>query len=281
MTTAREQLAADLKIMLDVSGGGRDVDYMATLILAGFAEGRYAASPERDDDMSEPRWRVGRKLGRTLYRDNVCVGMVDSPEVAGEIVAAMNAAAHPGHLQGEARQRDEWHEDIGLTLWWKFPVREPPYSGDPRDDDFPDYVTHWTRIVVPPAPTSAPTVRTTCDCGDLASLCGSAMPPAREHFVECASRRRPSSTPAPTAATADVPGGELPEPGQVYRPRSELGKTVRWRVISVDQNRPYPVEVQRDDPDGEKRVGAFTFEMFSERMELVGGTGRSPGGAGR
>lgn len=37
-------------------------------------------------------WRVGRKLGRTLYRDEVCVGMVDTPGLAAEIVAAMNAA---------------------------------------------------------------------------------------------------------------------------------------------------------------------------------------------
>lgn len=37
------------------------------------------------------RWRVGRKLGRTLYRDDVCVGMVDTPELAAEIVVALNA----------------------------------------------------------------------------------------------------------------------------------------------------------------------------------------------
>jgi len=35
-------------------------------------------------------WRVGRKLGRTLYRDEVCVGMVDTPEIALAIVHAMN-----------------------------------------------------------------------------------------------------------------------------------------------------------------------------------------------
>ena len=39
------------------------------------------------------RWRVGRKLGRTLYRDDVCVGMVDSTELAATIVKAMNAKA--------------------------------------------------------------------------------------------------------------------------------------------------------------------------------------------
>lgn len=36
-------------------------------------------------------WRVGRKLGRTLYRDEQLVGMVDSPEIAAEIVACMRA----------------------------------------------------------------------------------------------------------------------------------------------------------------------------------------------
>jgi hypothetical protein len=35
-------------------------------------------------------WRVGRTLGRTLYRGDVCVGMVNIPSIAEEIVAAMN-----------------------------------------------------------------------------------------------------------------------------------------------------------------------------------------------
>jgi hypothetical protein len=35
-------------------------------------------------------WRVGRKLGRTLYRDEVCVGILDTPEMAAEFVTAMN-----------------------------------------------------------------------------------------------------------------------------------------------------------------------------------------------
>ncbi len=36
------------------------------------------------------KWRVGRKLGRTLYRGDECVGMVDTPEIAAQIVKAMN-----------------------------------------------------------------------------------------------------------------------------------------------------------------------------------------------
>lgn len=35
-------------------------------------------------------WRVGRKLGRTLYRDDVCVGMVDTRELAEEMVRSLN-----------------------------------------------------------------------------------------------------------------------------------------------------------------------------------------------
>jgi hypothetical protein len=42
-----------------------------------------------------PRWRVGRKLGRTLYFDDVCVGMVDTPELAARIVARMNERMRP------------------------------------------------------------------------------------------------------------------------------------------------------------------------------------------
>ena len=38
-------------------------------------------------------WRVGRKLGRTLYKDDQCVGMVDSPELAAEIARTMNGTS--------------------------------------------------------------------------------------------------------------------------------------------------------------------------------------------
>lgn len=51
---------------------------------------------------------------------------------------------------GETMTIDSWHEDDGAALWWRFPVAEPPYCGTPLDDDFPDYVTHWTRLHDPP-----------------------------------------------------------------------------------------------------------------------------------
>lgn len=44
---------------------------------------------------------------------------------------------------------EEWHEDIGTVLWWRFPINEPPYCGTPLDDDWPEYHTHWTRYACP------------------------------------------------------------------------------------------------------------------------------------
>ncbi len=41
--------------------------------------------------------RIGRKLGRTLYRDEVCVGMVDTREIAKAIVDAMNGSSGRSH----------------------------------------------------------------------------------------------------------------------------------------------------------------------------------------
>lgn len=38
-------------------------------------------------------WRSGYKLGRTLYRDDKCIGIVDTPELAGLICIAVNAFA--------------------------------------------------------------------------------------------------------------------------------------------------------------------------------------------
>lgn len=48
--------------------------------------------------------------------------------------------------------KDSWCEEDGVVLWWKFPIVEPPYVGTPLDDDFPDYVTHWTVIKIPNQP---------------------------------------------------------------------------------------------------------------------------------
>lgn len=51
-----------------------------------------------------------------------------------------------------ARPIDDWHEDFGDVLWWRFPVEEPPYCGTPLDSSWPNYHTHWTPIIVPEEP---------------------------------------------------------------------------------------------------------------------------------
>ena len=69
--------------------------------------------------------------------------------------AALLAAITPHPL-------DEWTEEDGPVLWWRFPIVEPPYVGTPLDDDWPvmgtatgrttNYVTHWTGLLVPEEP---------------------------------------------------------------------------------------------------------------------------------
>ena len=45
---------------------------------------------------------------------------------------------------------DQYHEDDGPVLWWRFPVVEPPWAGTPNDCDWPGCHTHFTPL--PPAP---------------------------------------------------------------------------------------------------------------------------------
>jgi len=52
----------------------------------------------------------------------------------------------------ECRHIDEWHEDMGDKLWWKFPIIEAPYCGSPLDTEWPEYHTHFTDIMCPTPP---------------------------------------------------------------------------------------------------------------------------------
>lgn len=51
------------------------------------------------------------------------------------------------------RTLDEYHEDDGPVVWWRFPVIEPSYIGTPGDDSWPSDHTHWTpHPPIPKAP---------------------------------------------------------------------------------------------------------------------------------
>ena len=47
-------------------------------------------------DEDKAVWRVGRKVGRTIYRHGQLVGLVDTAAMAAEIVEAMNAKCADG-----------------------------------------------------------------------------------------------------------------------------------------------------------------------------------------
>lgn len=65
--------------------------------------------------------------------------------------AYSNAVKRLGELEdaNEPKPINEWCEGDRDCLWWSFPIAEPPYCGTPLDSDFPDYVTHFTRLVLP------------------------------------------------------------------------------------------------------------------------------------
>ncbi len=59
------------------------------------------------------------------------------------------------------RTADEWSEEDGPVLWWALAMGmiegkphlffsgEPPWVGTPLDEDYPEHVTHWTRLQLP------------------------------------------------------------------------------------------------------------------------------------
>jgi len=65
--------------------------------------------------------------------------------------AYSNAVKRLGELEdaNEPKPIEEWGEDYGDCLWWSFPIEEPPYCGTPLDCNFPNHVTHFTRLILP------------------------------------------------------------------------------------------------------------------------------------
>ena len=65
---------------------------------------------------------------------------------------AQHLISHGVTVQEGARPIEEWNEDFGDVIWWKFPIEEPPYVGSPLDEKWPGYHTHWTFIPIPQPP---------------------------------------------------------------------------------------------------------------------------------
>jgi hypothetical protein len=69
--------------------------------------------------------------------------------------AAADALARSGRPAIEpvvevATPGEDYHEDLGPVLWWRFPVDEPPWCGSPNDSDWPGYHTHFTQLPAVP-----------------------------------------------------------------------------------------------------------------------------------
>ena len=125
---------------------------------AGLVEraGRAAWQESADGELTDETWNDWRyRRLRAAYCNEARAALLSLPIPA----AALNALA-----RGEAvvrpklvlRPLAEWHEDFGPVLWWILPLQEPPHVGDPNDDDWPGYHTHWTPIECPEQPLPAP-----------------------------------------------------------------------------------------------------------------------------
>lgn len=95
----------------------------------------------------ESLWVLMEALGLT---DGTNGAMVHASiaEAEGEVARLKGVARRLEDLS-LLRPLDAWGEDDGVCLWWCVPIVEPPYVGTPLDDDFPDYVTHWTLLLEP------------------------------------------------------------------------------------------------------------------------------------
>ncbi len=73
-------------------------------------------------------------------------------------VAELLKYATTGKSATTPRPEEEYHEDMGDVIWWKFPICEPPYVGSSLDCDWiDDYYTHWTPLAIPDDPEEART----------------------------------------------------------------------------------------------------------------------------
>lgn len=96
--------------------------------------------PTNEASTATVGWRVGRKAGRTLYRNEILVGIVDTPGVADELVAAANK-----QLFGELPEQVINIDAVGQAIYSVGnPIRA--WSSDaPWDSDSDVTLCEWER----------------------------------------------------------------------------------------------------------------------------------------
>lgn len=91
------------------------------------------------------------------YADGATDKAIEARRLFKAIGAALSACVAECPV---ARPLDDWHEDMGCVVWWKFPIDEPAWIGQPGDSDWPGYHTHFTphpEVPTPPSTTETET----------------------------------------------------------------------------------------------------------------------------
>lgn len=94
-------------------------------------------------NQEELKQRLIELLNETFAEQYDKRGLLTAPHTAEALIE--NGVT----IRERARPLEEWGEDCGAVLWWKFPIEEPPYAGSPLDATWPGYHTHWTPITLP------------------------------------------------------------------------------------------------------------------------------------
>lgn len=106
------------------------------------------APSEASADVVEVAERILRRY--SAYEEGQ--GVYGRKEVVELLQIAIRSSATPAPQADALRTLDEWHEDYGDVVWWKFPITEPAMIGNPLDSAWPGYHTHWTPHPAIPAP---------------------------------------------------------------------------------------------------------------------------------
>ena len=140
MKTAKASIS-ELEMAMELAGA---LEALSSRLGATMPE--KIAKPQRDDEAE------GFSLDDDENCRRVCEYLIRMTRSVSLSRVVCNSAAMAGIAARKAIPLADWNEDVGVTLWWRFPVEEPPYCGSPTYDDWPGYHTHWTPILVPHEP---------------------------------------------------------------------------------------------------------------------------------
>ncbi len=86
-------------------------------------------------------------------RDFLTAPWIDTESIPDAAIVDLLALSLAAVKDRTPRPLDDYHEDEGNVLWWRFPIDEPPYVGSPLCSDWIEsYYTHWVPLPIPMEP---------------------------------------------------------------------------------------------------------------------------------